>query len=264
VGVPADGALAVVASREGGTAHLLGAFDVPPTVESRVFDRLREAVLDGTLAPGARLRIAALSGELGVSTLPVRSALARLAAEGLVVQAPRRGAVVAPLEYEELEEIQAVRFGIEGLAARLGVAALDADLRALMSSRMQELVGVASTGDLAAFLRAEWLFRDTCLAASGRQRLLVLVADYRNRVQRYLRVAFSTADGLEDSIGHQRAFLAACERGDADEAERTTRAALTWTLRAVRPYFAGGDTAGAPVPRAPHKRAAASSTPHRS
>src|SRR2546426_1115964 len=89
------------------------------SAEDHVFEALRARILRG-LAPGSPLRLAEIADQYGVSMMPVRSALRRLEAEGLIRQLPRRGAVVAPLELSDLEEIQAVRAGLEGYAARLG------------------------------------------------------------------------------------------------------------------------------------------------
>lgn len=220
-----------------GARFRLRHFDHPPTVETEVFDILREGILSGALPPGYRLRMAEIAAELRTSTLPVRTALTRLQVEGLVNYTAHRGSAVAPLEFDELEEIQAVRVGIEGLAARLGVVALDASQLSLMAARLAELRSIAAAADLDQFLEAEWRFRATCLSASGRHRLLGLVIDYRHRAERYLRVAFSHPQGLRKSIRYQCSFLDACENRDPASAEESTRKALEWTLATLRPYF---------------------------
>ena len=94
------------------------------TVEELAFREIRDAILSGRLEPGSRLRLRELAATLGVSSLPVRAALLRLRTEGLVAYVPHSGSIVAPLEFEELEEIQAFRSGIEGLASRLGAERL--------------------------------------------------------------------------------------------------------------------------------------------
>ena len=75
------------------------------------------------LAPGDRLFLEGLAARYGVSMTPIRQALRRLEAEGLVVSVPRRGARVAPLTVAELEEIQLVRLGLEPFLARHGAEA---------------------------------------------------------------------------------------------------------------------------------------------
>src|SRR5262245_13223578 len=86
------------------------------------YQRLREAIRDGTVEVNARLREEELARWLNMSRTPVRSALRRLAEDGLLVQEKNRGAVVAMLDYQALAELYAMRESLEctaaGLAAR--------------------------------------------------------------------------------------------------------------------------------------------------
>src|SRR2546428_7429629 len=88
------------------------------TVWQRVYDHLREEILAGRLKPGAELAEVALSEQLGVSRGPLREAIGRLAAEGLVTVRPRRGAVVRSLSKEEFLELYQVREALEGMAGK--------------------------------------------------------------------------------------------------------------------------------------------------
>ena len=75
----------------------------PTTKQQRVYDTLRERILSGAYGPGFRLVIDAVAAEVGVSTVPVREAIRRLEAEGLVIYRPNVGAQVAPAEPELFE-----------------------------------------------------------------------------------------------------------------------------------------------------------------
>jgi GntR family transcriptional regulator, rspAB operon transcriptional repressor len=207
------------------------------TVEDQVFFEIRRAILSGQLEPETRLLLRDLSDRLGVSSLPVRAALSRLRAEGLVVHVPRSGSVVAPIEYEELEEIQALRLGIEGLAARLGAERITAPAVKQMAHQLEIVERLAGEHDLDRYLRAEWAYRELCFRASGRDRLVEYVRDLRLRAERYLRVAFSSPRGLPQSVGFQRELLSACESRDGARAEALTRNALEWTKEAMAEYF---------------------------
>jgi DNA-binding GntR family transcriptional regulator len=85
----------------------------------RVVHVLREAILDGVLPPLSWLRESELAQELSVSRTPVREALRRLSAEGLVTITANQGATVTPMTIEEILEVYVVRENLEGLAARL-------------------------------------------------------------------------------------------------------------------------------------------------
>src|SRR5436190_13925962 len=97
------------------------------TLWQRVYDHLRAEILSGRLEPGAELAEVALSEQLGVSRGPLREAIGRLAAEGLVTVRPRRGAVVRSLSKEEFLELYQVREALETMAVRLAVPRLAAD-----------------------------------------------------------------------------------------------------------------------------------------
>ena len=211
--------------------------DTRATVEEQVFDEIRKAILAGRLEPGAKLRLRELAAELNVSSLPVRAALARLRADGLVLHTARSGSIVAPIEYEELEEIQAIRLGIESLAARLGAQQITDRGLEQMRKQLKVVDRLAREHDLDRFLRAESTFREICYSASGRERLVNFVLDYRLRAERYLRVAFSSPQGLTSSTVYQHRLLEACERRNGAAAEKATRDALEWTKTTMREYF---------------------------
>ena len=82
-----------------------------------VFLTLRKAILKGELQPGERLMEIALANRLGVSRTPVREAIRMLEHEGLVVMKPRRGAQVAKITEQELNDVLEVRKSLEMLAA---------------------------------------------------------------------------------------------------------------------------------------------------
>src|SRR5262249_11408572 len=86
------------------------------TLWQRVYDHLREEILSGELPAGSELQEVALSSQLGVSRGPIREAIGRLAAEGLVVVRPRRGAVVRALSKQEFLEAYQVREALEMMA----------------------------------------------------------------------------------------------------------------------------------------------------
>ncbi len=203
---------------------------------------MRTGILSGTLAPGQRLHLRNLASELGVSSLPVRAALARLRAEGLVVHVPHSGSIVSPLTYEEFDEIQSVRVGIEGRASFLGVRHLrseDLDAMARRLDRLEELAGHANQNyeTLAEFLAEEQAFKEICFQASGREGLVKLVLSYRRRAERYMRVVFSTPHRFSWSLSVQRVFFAACRHQDGVAAEQATRVGIEITRDEVAAHF---------------------------
>lgn len=209
------------------------------TVQDHVLDALRDEIVTGRLKPGSNLVLNVLSKRLGVSTQPIRVALTKLEAEGLVRQPARRGAIiVAPLEIEDLEEIQAIRSGLEGLAARLGAPALTDSSIDRMRRLLTRLQDVGSDRRVDAYLRQQWELQDVCYAAAARPRLLSLITDHRKRAERYIRLAVSSPLGFSGSLHYQEAFVAACADRSARRAEEVIRQALWWTATEVAPAIA--------------------------
>ncbi len=98
-------------------------------------ERLRTLIIEGELAPGARLNERELSERLGVSRTPLREAFRMLAADGLLVQLPNRGAQVVALSRDDVRHAFEVMATLEGLSGELAVQRVTegdiADLRAL-------------------------------------------------------------------------------------------------------------------------------------
>ena len=84
-----------------------------------VYEWVRERIIDGSLQPGSRIRERDLAEAINVSRVPIREAFPRLEAEGYIRTIPRRGAVVAPMELVDVNEVFDVRASLEVLAARL-------------------------------------------------------------------------------------------------------------------------------------------------
>ncbi|MBV6271345.1 GntR family transcriptional regulator [Alcaligenaceae bacterium CGII-47] len=85
----------------------------------RAYRHIREAIQAGSLSPGDRLREVDLAKMIGLSRTPIREALARLEAEGLVMHDSIRGIMVAELDYSMITELYFMREVLEGTAARL-------------------------------------------------------------------------------------------------------------------------------------------------
>ena len=91
----------------------------PPDEDRALHQKILDAIDAGEFRPGARLLETDLAARFGVSRTPIREALRRLETQGVVAHEPRKGAVVASLDYDQLGELYAVREVMEGLAARL-------------------------------------------------------------------------------------------------------------------------------------------------
>lgn len=190
------------------------------TLEQFVARKLREAILLGHLRPGDKLDQNEIAETLGVSRSPVRDALRTLSAEGLVEVYPHRGAVVAELSADELEEIFLIRRILEGIAARLAVQSLNADQIVELRQILDE---IDRTNDLDSWLELNRRFHHTLYQAAGRPRLLSMVENLRNTTVPYVRQFIATSKHKETSQASHRRILKACEDRNGTLAEQETQ-----------------------------------------
>ena len=203
------------------------------TSAERVADSLRAAILHGELPPGARLGEVELAERLGVSRTPVREALSRLAAEGLVDVTANRGARVATWTVAELEGVFDLRTVLE---PQLTAAAVphatpgDVEELAALAGRMLD-VGCPGPGqDLDALVPLNRAFHDRLVALAGQPTLATALAAAIHPP--IVRRNFHTYDeaSLRRSLAHHVEIVAALRAGDGAWA----RAVMTAHIRNAR------------------------------
>jgi DNA-binding GntR family transcriptional regulator len=200
------------------------------SVEDGVYRALRQDIGRLELAPGERLPLEELAGRFQVSLTPVRHALRRLESEGLVVGERRRGSRVAPLSVEELEEIQALRLGLESFLARRGAERCTEEALAEMRAAREEMERAFRGGDLDAYIDSFWSLRDACYRQAGRPRLERTLEDQRVRVERYIRFLCRDPEAFAELRRGPDTLLEACHARDGEAAEQATRDALLYVL----------------------------------
>ncbi|HXY83880.1 MAG TPA: GntR family transcriptional regulator [Gaiellaceae bacterium] len=188
------------------------------TLSQRAHAYLRDEILSNRLPPGTDLQELALSQRLGVSRGPVREALGRLAAEGLVTLRPRRGAVVHSLSSEEFLEAYQVREALEALAIRLAVPQLDGDTLDDLRTLTDTMADHAESGRVTEFFEANAEFHATFVAAAGNDKLQEIYDRLVGQMQRYWRRSLVLRGDLRRSVTEHRAILRAVRSGDADRA----------------------------------------------
>ena len=194
-----------------------------------VFERLRDAILDGRLKAGQWLRQETLAQELGVSQMPVREALKRLVAEGLATRIPYKGVKVVEFSPEDIVDICTVRLVLEGLAVRLATPLITDEELERLKENLRELEGYTSQDQIARRRQLNDEFHLSICRASGRQylvRLLETVWRWFPSVMLYegaFRQEELLSVRMDREMREHRAILAALERRDAQRAEKETR-----------------------------------------
>ncbi|MHA6760705.1 GntR family transcriptional regulator [Streptacidiphilus sp. PAMC 29251] len=193
-----------------------------------VYDTLRQRLLDHAIEPASKLNINALSLELDVSPTPVREALARLEAEGLVLKRTLAGYTAAALlSNEEFDELFELRTLLEpAAAARAADRADQDDLRALAGhlAEMRRAQGAGPHQALQLFVRQDALFHDRIAAAGGSALMRATLERLHAHTHLY-RLSFREGIAEETCREHERILDTLRER-DADAAAATMRTHL--------------------------------------
>lgn len=192
---------------------------------AHIVERLRDAILTRELAPGARLVESDLTLRYAVSRGPVREALRRLAAEGLIVHVPHRGALVRRLCAREITELFQIRVALESLAARLAAQSNDAQARARFAAAIAPIYSPAPRV-ACEYLAENNAFHDAILTLAGNAQL----RDLALKLQLPLIMAqvgdVLTPEVLAASVSEHRALAEAIGARDPDAAAAAMRAHL--------------------------------------
>lgn len=193
------------------------------TLHDEMVETLRQMILDGDLAPGARIPELAICEQFQVSRTPLREALKVLAAEGLIILMPHRGAVVTMVEVDEVAAAFEVLGHMEILIGQLVVErASDDELQALMKMHLQ-MVAYHSADDRPAYFHVNQDIHMT-LARMTENRVLADTYETLNRkIMRARSVANLDRLRWEESAQEHSAFMEALMRRD--------RAAFSYLLR---------------------------------
>jgi DNA-binding GntR family transcriptional regulator len=192
---------------------------VPRTgLHEQAANQLRTLIVRGDLAPGEPLLEVGLSEALGISRTPLREALKQLAAEGLVELRLNRGAVVAPLRYDELAELFEAVSGIERCAAELAATRMTAQDLNRLEALQRRIERHRDRGELREYFEINQQIHSTIV---GFARNSVLKASHDAllaRAERARFLALSAHGRWDESVREHRQVLAALKAGDAEQA----------------------------------------------
>ena len=182
------------------------------TIRRRIYEHLREELLNGGLSPRQHLIEAKIAKELGTSRTPVREAFHSLELEGLIESIPRVGYVVKPISEQEVEEICEIRVAIEGMAARWAIEKAHGKLVVELRKNISISEDKVSKRDVRAFVDMDARFHEIISKFSGSQRLLELAQTLRRHMLRYRIQSIYSVDNVLRAIEGHKEILQAIEK----------------------------------------------------
>ena len=186
-----------------------------------VYESIRNAIVDGTFAPGERLKDPQLEEWLGVSRTPIREALLRLERAGLVLAQPGRATTVAPYDPASTTSAQQVAAAMHELAARLAIGSADASAASGMADAMAaanaRFARALESSDVEAALAADDDFHVVFVIASGNPMIAEVLEQTTPILRRIERQRFSSF-AARDSVAQHETIVADTRAGDAESA----------------------------------------------
>lgn len=186
-------------------------------MQEAVLAYIRQLLLTGELAPGAKVNIDAIAEDFGITAPPVREALKHLQAEGVVTWEPRRGFWVTKLSYDDFAEILHITSLLEWEALRLGVPQLtDEDIKS-MEAMQAEMDRARRDNDVWTEILAHREMHFVPYRAAGMPRLVEEIRRFWEHTDHY-RVLYLYKDPADQAVSLNQHFgiIEACRKRDAD------------------------------------------------
>jgi DNA-binding GntR family transcriptional regulator len=204
----------------------LKALDLGKTASSPevIYNALRDAIVRGQIAEGQTLRQDNLAQMFNVSRIPVREALARLEAQGLVTSTRYKGVVVSSMSVTEIAEIFEFRALVEPTIVELAVPQMTEESLQLAEEYCEQF---AAEADPARWGDLNRLFHGTLCRDCRRPYYLSVMDKTNDRVERYVRAHLVLTHGMERAREEHRAIMDACLQRDARKAAQLTRDHIT-------------------------------------
>ena len=188
---------------------------------------LMEEISVGELSPGVRLDEAGLAERFGVSRTPIREALSRLTAQGILVPGEKRGVFVAEYSRKELSQIFEAMHEIESACARIVSQRLNLLARSEIEAAQTQCMAAAHSGDRAGYLRANDAFHFAFYQATGNPYMAEIATEFRRRTGPFRAKKFETKDDLIRSAESHQSLIDNIFSEDSTTASNGMRSHMT-------------------------------------
>ncbi len=191
-----------------------------------VCEHIRQAIIDGTFAPGERLMEIQLADEMGVSRTPVREAIRKLELEGFVVMIPRRGTYVANISIKDINDVYEIRTSLDVLAAGLAAERIsDEELEELQ--RLLVLIGKYIEEDnMEKIIEVDSDFHDILYKASRNERLRNIINNLREQITGIRGTSMRYPGRLKDTQEEHRHLVECIAARNVEKSQEAARVHL--------------------------------------
>lgn len=206
------------------------------SLRGRVFESIREDILNGRYKQDTELKEAAIGAELGVSRTPVREALRQLELEGLVSIIPNRGAYVNMITAKDVQEIYEIRSMLEGLCARWATRSITKEQLDSMEESLCLSEYHTTKKNYDKLYELDSLFHEQLYEAGGSRILNHILSDFHDYVKMVRKVTISTSSRSVTSTEEHRAIFEAIKEKDPEKAEALAKEHVKHTIESIQAY----------------------------
>ena len=199
----------------------------------RAYETLRDEILQWRLAPGTVLGEVEQAARLGVSRTPLREALSRLSAEGLVEAQSGRGLVVSSVDIADVRGLFELREALETAAAAIAAERRDVAVFTELAAEFEGAVSLVRRHELEAYYGLVARFDEAIDASLGNPAYVSALRGVRTHLQRIRRLAQDDPARLERAASEHRLIAEAIRDGDPDLARHATAVHLHASLRRI-------------------------------
>ncbi|MED1438340.1 GntR family transcriptional regulator [Aeribacillus composti] len=190
---------------------------------SVVYETLKKKIIEGELPSNTPLVEEKLAKEFQMSRTPIREAIRQLAQDGLVEFFPRKGALVKEITIKDLEEIFTVREALEGISARIAASVISEEKIALLQEALEKSDQELENGNKEQSFKLGNKLHEIILDVAGNNKILTIVSDFKNQIQRFHYFSYHIPGRLELSNKEHWEIFEAIKAKDGELAERRMR-----------------------------------------
>jgi DNA-binding GntR family transcriptional regulator len=213
----------------------------PSLLTDQVYTVIREAILQGEMPAGTRLRVRDLAAQVGTSVMPVREAIRRLEEAGLAERSPHKGAVVKGLTLPELIHVYHVRRMLEVEAARLGAKGITPEQTARMQTEYELMGSMLDEERVVAYIDHDEALLTILYSAARNPVLVQVIHGLWTQCRAYKIVGVQgslDSSNREPLLTYQRRLVAAARSNDHEAAAAISEESLADATERIRSLLA--------------------------
>jgi len=199
-------------------------------LSQKVYQVLKKGIVQGILEPGSSLSENKLAKEMHVSRTPIREAMRKLTAEGLVKTSPNQKMIVPEVSLVDMKEVLMVRGALEGLAASITAKKINREEIDKLEKIVTQMSIYVIKNNLSSYCEVDDEFHDLILSICGNKWIIKVRENLGNFIYRYRSKSLSVSGRLKCSLEEHRAIMESLKKHDSGEADRLSKIHMENTM----------------------------------